>query len=278
MAIITISRGSYSKGKEIAEKVAERLGYNCTSRDHILDSSEEFNIPEIKLIRALHDAASVLNKFTHGKERYLAHIRSSLLQAAKKDNLVYHGLAGHYFLMGISNVFKIRITAEIGARVAEEMKRENISEEKAEYILKKDDEERRKWGVQIYGIDPWDSRLYDMTLHIGSFTVNDAVDIICNQIEKGAFKTTDSTKRWIDELALSATVKSALVKIAPMAEVTSSAGIVNIKSTRLNTSLSSKLHDQIVAIAQGVEGVKEVRILGTNKNAQNAVNPFYNIK
>ena len=27
MAIITISRGSYSKGKEVAEKVAERLGY-----------------------------------------------------------------------------------------------------------------------------------------------------------------------------------------------------------------------------------------------------------
>ena len=27
MAIITISRGSYSKGKEVAEKVAENLGY-----------------------------------------------------------------------------------------------------------------------------------------------------------------------------------------------------------------------------------------------------------
>lgn len=33
MAIITISRGSYSKGKEVAEKVAEKLGYECISRD-----------------------------------------------------------------------------------------------------------------------------------------------------------------------------------------------------------------------------------------------------
>jgi hypothetical protein len=33
LPIITISRGSYSKGREIAEKVAERLGYECLSRD-----------------------------------------------------------------------------------------------------------------------------------------------------------------------------------------------------------------------------------------------------
>ncbi|MGB9436525.1 MAG: cytidylate kinase family protein [Desulfobacterales bacterium] len=33
MGVITISRGSYSKGKEIAEKLAQQLGYECVSRD-----------------------------------------------------------------------------------------------------------------------------------------------------------------------------------------------------------------------------------------------------
>ena len=28
MSIITISRGSYSRGKEVAEKLAQRLGYD----------------------------------------------------------------------------------------------------------------------------------------------------------------------------------------------------------------------------------------------------------
>ena len=36
MSIITISRGSYSKGKEIAEKVAEELGFECIAREIIL--------------------------------------------------------------------------------------------------------------------------------------------------------------------------------------------------------------------------------------------------
>jgi hypothetical protein len=36
MSIITISRGSYSRGKEVAEKVAAALGYECISREILL--------------------------------------------------------------------------------------------------------------------------------------------------------------------------------------------------------------------------------------------------
>jgi hypothetical protein len=64
MSIITISRGSYSYGKEIAEKIAEKLGYQCVSREIIIRASEQFNLPEIKLKRAIHDAPSVLDRFT----------------------------------------------------------------------------------------------------------------------------------------------------------------------------------------------------------------------
>lgn len=38
MAIITISRGSYSRGKEVAEKLASKLNYECVSREIILET------------------------------------------------------------------------------------------------------------------------------------------------------------------------------------------------------------------------------------------------
>ena len=53
MSIVTISRGSYSRGKEVAETLAERLGYACVSRDILLETCEEFSIPEIRLVKAL---------------------------------------------------------------------------------------------------------------------------------------------------------------------------------------------------------------------------------
>jgi hypothetical protein len=49
MAIITISMGSYSKGKKVAEQVAARAGYRCLTREVILDASEHCHIPEIKI-------------------------------------------------------------------------------------------------------------------------------------------------------------------------------------------------------------------------------------
>ena len=131
MSIVTISRGSYSRGKEVAEKVAQKLGYECVSRDILLEASEQFNIPEIKLVRAIHDAPSVFDRFTQGKETYIAYIRAALLRHVQKDNTVYHGLAGHFFLQGVPHVLKVRIIADLEDRVKEEMKRENISDEEA---------------------------------------------------------------------------------------------------------------------------------------------------
>src|SRR3972149_1794608 len=92
MGCITISRGSYSYGKEIAEKVAARLNYECVGRDALLEASETFNIPEIKLLEAIRDAPSVLGRFTYGKERYISYIQAALLNKMKKDNIVYQAV------------------------------------------------------------------------------------------------------------------------------------------------------------------------------------------
>lgn len=276
MSIITISRGSYSRGKEVAERLAECLGYDCISRDILLEASNEFNIPEIKLIRALHDAPTVLERFTHGKVRYLSYLSSALLNYVLKDNVVYHGLAGHYFLKDVPHVLKVRIIADIEDRVREEMKRENISEEEARYILKKDDEERRKWGIQIYGTDTWDSNLYDIVLHIGRITVDDAVDVLHNTVQKPAFQRSPASQKLLSDMALSAKVLSNLIQITPDVNVKSNDGVVVILNS---AALTENIMSEIKKIAETVEGVKEVVLCGIETKIQkDHINPFYNIK
>ena len=212
MSIVTITRGSYSRGKEVAEKLAEKMGYACISRDILLEASEQFNIPEIKLVRALNDCPKVLERFWGGTERYVKYYRSALLEHVRRDKIVYHGLAGHFFLRDIPHVLKIRINADMNTRVKEEMHRENISAEEALYVLKKDDEERRKWGIQVYGMDPWDSRLYDMVINISTLTLEDAVDIIYGVLQKPTYQTTAASQKMIDDLALSAKQQIELLK------------------------------------------------------------------
>jgi len=278
MSIITISRGSYSRGKEVAEKLARKLGYDCVSRDILLEASDEFNIPEIKLVRALHDAPTVLERFTHGKERYVSYLRSALLQRVLKDNVVYHGLAGQYFLRDIPHVLKVRITADMEDRVKEEMKRENISAEEALYILKKDDEERRGWGLKVYGTDTWDDRLYDMVLHIKKLTVEDAVEILFETVQKPIFQTTPESHKIISNLALSAKVQTSLMKIAQMVKVTADDGVVIIGNIDDSLTVKKEVLAEIKKRAGNVEGVKEIIFaLIAAREQNNHINPFHNI-
>ena len=255
MPIVTISRGSYSRGKEVAEKLARKLGYECISREILLEASEQFNIPEIRLVRAIHDAPSILERFTYGKERYVAYLRSALLKHVQKDNVVYHGLAGHFFLQGIPHVIKVRIIADLEDRVREEMRRENISAEEARRILKKDDEERRKWSIQVYGMDTWNSFLYDTVLHIKTLGVDDAVYLLQCAVALPCFQTTPESQRILDDLALAALVEAALVEEFPTARVTAQQGevTVSIKSSLVEKEEPLARIRRLAAQAAGIE-------------------------
>ena len=255
MSIITISRGSYSRGKEVAEKVAVALGYECISREILLEASEQFNIPEIKLVRAIHDAPSILERFTYGKEKYVAYLKAALLKHVQKDNVVYHGLAGHFFLQGIPHVLKVRIVADLEDRIAEEMKRENLSADEARHILKKDDDERRRWGMQIFGVDTWDPMNYDMVLHIKAIKVDEAVELILKAAKLPGFNTTAPSQRILDDQALAARVQAALVEEFPTAKVCAKEGdlFVDIKA---NLTEEQEVIARVRRIASQVAGIE----------------------
>jgi len=200
MAIITISRGSYHRGREVAEKLAAKLGYECVSREILLEASQEFNIPEFKLVRAIEDAPRILQRFTKEKEKYVTYIRAALLKHAQKDNMVYHGLFGNFLLRDVPHVLKVRIVADLDARVAEEVERTGIPEGRAREIITKDDEERRKWALHLYGADTWDATFYDLVIHLKSISIDDAVSLIIHVLGFPRFQTTPESKAIIDSL------------------------------------------------------------------------------
>ncbi len=259
MSIVTISRGSYSKGKEVAEKLAETLNYECISREIILEASEHFNIPELKLIRAIHDAPTVLDRFTSGKERFITFFRATLLTHLQRDNVVFHGLAGHFFLRQFPHVLKVRIVANLEDRVLEEMKRENIHADEARMILVNDDAERRKWGMQVFGHDTWNAMLYDMVLHIDNMNVDEAVSIILHALSQPCFKSTVESRRLLEDQALAARVEAELITVFPKVMVDAEAGKVFI-NIRGSMSDDTKTTDRVRKLVEPIEGVKALHV------------------
>ena len=259
MSIITISRGSYSYGKIIAEEVAKKLGYTCIARDVLLEASKDFNLPEIKFLRAINDAPSILDRVIDGKEKYIAYIQAALLKHLHKDNVVYHGLAGHFFVKDLPHALKIRINAEVEDRVKISRERHGISRKEALRSIKKLDKQRNKWSKHLYGIDTLNSSLYDLVIQIGKIMVDDAVDIICNTVRLERFQTTPESQQAMDDLRLSAEVRAALIGIKRDIQVSAQNGVVHVKATTLE-SKEFELAQNIKQIAEKIPDVKDVKI------------------
>ncbi len=259
MSIITISRGSFSKGKEVAEKVAQKLGYASVSREVIIEASEEFNVSEVKLDRAIHEAPSIFERFSYGKERYLAYIASELLNHFQKDNVVYHGLAGHFFVKNISHVLKVRILAEMEDRIRTEMAIRRLSWNEALETIEKDDRHRREWSLRLYGVDTWNPGLYDLVIRIRKLTVDDAVDLICETARKSVFLATPESRSALDDLALAARVKAAVVKSYPNCSVTAASGAVTILA-RTSVNVDGDISGKLTRLTENLPGVRSVEV------------------
>jgi len=273
MAIITISRGSFSHGKEIAEKVAETLGYECVSREILLEASEYFKVSEKKLLESIHDAPSILDRITRGREKYIAYIRAALLDHVRKDNVVYHGHAGHMLIPEVGHVLKVRVIAEMDQRIAFVRQQRNLSREEAAAFLANEDKQRALWTRYLYKVDIENPRLYDMILNINGLKVWDACTMICTAAKSETFATTPESQRAISDLAIVSHVKAVLADICE-AVVQSTDGRVRVQvpaqrirstgmtSPRLQRHVRETIQDdmtkEIVQLVHGVPGVKEV--------------------
>lgn len=260
MGIITVARGSYSYGQEIAEKVSQKLGYDCISREIILQASEEFGIPEIKLTQAFEDAPSILDRFTHGKRKYISYTRSVLLQYLSKGNVVYHGFAGHFFVDGISHVLKILITANMEYRISLVMERDQISRKEASRLISKVDDQRRRWGKTLYGIEPWDPCLYDLTLHIDRITVEDAVDTICQVSKRKQFQITPESEKAIADLVLTVKVENFLIDVKPRVDVHIDNKFVYLKPA-VPLSEESEIVNRMGEIIKKIPGITGIEVV-----------------
>jgi len=258
MGIITISRGSYSRGKEIAQKLSEKMGYECISREVLLEASKDFNIPEVKLIHAIEDAPSFLDRLKHGKKKYVAFIRKAFLEHIQRDNIIYHGLAGHYFTKGLPNVLKVRIHANYEYRIHVIMKRENVSEEKAIQILQKIDAERSKWSMFLYGIDTTSPELYDIILRIDCLGINEAVDALYTIAKRPCFQSTPESLNNVKDMFLAASAYSVIMNKFPDANVKCKDGKVMV-SLESSLAVEEKISKKIKNMVKNIDGIKEVK-------------------
>jgi cytidylate kinase len=269
--IITISTDRYTKGAEIAEKIAQRMGYECVSREVILSAAKEYGVPEMKLLKAINDTPTILGMFSRERQRYMAYIKAVVADYMLKHDIVYHGLVGHPIVRGVSHVLKVRIIANLEDRIRIEMDRDNITEEKARKVIATLDDQQKKWGKSIYGIDVTNPIFYDLIINVGHIWMDDTEDAVETVVDTAGHKkfhpNTYSTN-CLKNIALSCRVKAALIDKDINVEVKSDKGNVFVYAK----TMKRKNHKLILAFKEEImkiEGVAHVEVYGDKKSYLN---------
>jgi osmotically-inducible protein OsmY len=210
MAVVTISRGSFTGGIAVAEALAVELGHPCVSREVVRDAAVEYRLPEDRLQATLDEPPRFWEK-TPGKiPAYLNLIRTALLRRARGGDLVYHGYAGHLLLEGVPNVLRVRVISDDASRVAAAMRDKGLTEKQAVEFVRKLDVQLAKWTRFLYGVSWQDPALYDVVLNMEELTVEGAVATLAGMTRLDGFRPTPESRRAFDDLLLASEVWSAL--------------------------------------------------------------------
>ncbi len=264
MSIVTVSRNIYSKGLAIARRLSRELGYACVSHEILRDASRRFGIAESRLRRALHDPPPGHERIDPLRDRAITCVRAALLDRLQSDNVVYCGLAGHFFLRGVPHVLKVRVVAGLESRVREAMRREHLSADEAWRVLSKDDAARRRWSLALHGIETWDASLYDLVLNVETLRVPDVVRLVAQTLRLPAFRSSAASRQVLAELALGARVEAALRAQLPISSVRAQGRSVEVV---LPSPLGRSVLDEIHRIAADQPGVRSVSVcVRTNAN------------
>jgi cytidylate kinase len=260
MAVITISRGSFSGGRAVAERLASRIGHPLLSREQVLaQAAGEFGISEKELSAALNESPPFWRQVPGKRLAYVKAVTAVLLNHARNGDLVYHGHVGHLLLASVSHVLKVRVIADMEQRTRAAMEQMKLSRPDAVVYIQRVDRDRSRWARLLYGVEWDDPNQYDLVVNLARLSVDGAADIIARTSQMPEFQPTDASRKALEDLSLSCRVWAALARDPK----TRSAGIdvtADDGQVLISGSVgSSGVIDAIAATAATVPGVKSVR-------------------
>jgi cytidylate kinase len=260
MSVITISRGSFSGGKMLAESLAKELGFRCIDREVIVERAAAYGVSQEELRDALDKPPGFWERFSHKRYKYLALIQEGLTEEVRTGKVIYHGLAGHLLLGGGRHILRTRIIAPMESRIRMVHERLNYNPSEAAAYIQKIDEQRRRWVSFLYGVDWQDASLYDLVVNLEFMTLETACHIVAAAARRRCFELTPACRQALEDLALASKVRATLAITASTegleVEATADKGVVEIKGKLSD----AEQYAEVERIARAVPGVIDLNL------------------
>lgn len=260
MSIFIISSDAREIEENIAEKVAESMGYKLLNRGILATIAANYQIDAAKLSEAMKTTPSLFKKLPSRQWRYyLACLEADVLEKLMADNIVCQGLAAHLYVTDVSHAMKVRVLSGNRQGIQAIAEKKGISLQKAEKWRAGELLQRKKWSETAYNYDETDLTRYDLVINLDQIDPAEAVKTINGAAEYRKFQVMTYSMKCLSDLALAAKVNSALLQSMADVRVQARDGSVVILTRASNRQKRKKI-ETIKELAGGIEGVSYVEV------------------
>jgi cytidylate kinase len=263
MPVVAMTREMGSGGREVAQRVADRLGLTVVLHHMVEhDIAEHLHVRESAVHHLLEGGASLLERLQTGSKRLAQYTAEEILDLANRGNVLIRGWGACVILQDVPHVVRVRVCAPLEVRERALMARSDFGNKgDARQEIERNDAAHRIALQNAHGIDREDSMLYDLVLNTERCSIETCAKLVCDLVERPEFQETGASRAILNDKALEAHVR---IKLRERFGIgTGVSGVEAIadggKIILTGIAIHKALVEDASKLAGAVAGVKEVQ-------------------
>jgi cytidylate kinase len=204
MAVITISKEFGTEIEKVASQAAKKLGYEYIGEKLIAEIAKELHVSESEAEMFRKTSQSRILRFVdrytcslvqkvvdreHGcldDKNYYETTKKLVLNVYEAGNAIILGWGGQCILRGKPNALHVRLVKDEETKIREVMKNRNLEHKAAKAFIEREESDLKAY-IEHYFNEDWNAvHLYDLIIDMGKTSVEQAVDLICDNLKHKA--------------------------------------------------------------------------------------------
>lgn len=204
MAVITISKEFGTEIEKVASQAAKKLGYEYIGEKLIAEIAKELHVSESEAEMFRKTSQSRILRFVdrytcslvqkvvdreHGcldDKNYYETTKKLVLNVYEAGNAIILGWGGQCILRGKPNALHVRLVKDEETKIREVMKNRNLEHKAAKAFIEREESDLKAY-IKHYFNEDWNAvHLYDLIIDMGKTSVEQAVDLICDNLKHKA--------------------------------------------------------------------------------------------
>ena len=200
MAVITISKEFGTDAGRVAATAAEKLGYEQIGKKLTAEIAKDLNLSEAEVETFKQTSQSriirLMDRYTctlvqkvvdreHGcldDANYFESTKNLVEKLYDAGNVIILGWGGQCILRGKPDTLHVRLIKSSDLKIEKVMQDYDLNRLAAKKLIEREEKDSGAYVKHYFNEDWNDARLYDLVIDMGKQSVEQAADIICNNI------------------------------------------------------------------------------------------------